>query len=212
MLTELLQLIRQVLPEERALVALDGFDGAGKSRVSAELTGLSMSLRGRPIHPVTIDGFLNPMAIRRGAGDGPEGFYRSSYDYDAFRELVVDRFRAGRPIIGASWDGDADEPVPYEEIPIDDKDAIIVADGIFLQRPELAGIWDASVWLRVPLSVSVPRGNQRYPGPHDPDPEAPSNHRYVGGQRLYLAEADPEARATWILDNTDLDRPYLVER
>jgi hypothetical protein len=36
------------------------------------------------------------------------------------------------------------------------------------------------------------------------------NTRYVGGQRLYLAEVDPASRATWVLDNTQLDAPVLT--
>lgn len=66
------------------------------------------------------------------------------------------------------------------------------------------------MWVEVPFAVSVPRGNARFPGDHDADPEAASNHRYVGGQRLYLAEADPASRATWVLDNTDLADPRLL--
>lgn len=61
----------------------------------------------------------------------------------------------------------------------------------------------------MPYEVSVPRGNARFGAGHDPDPEASSNARYVGGQRLYLAEADPRGQATWVFDNTDLDRPAL---
>ncbi len=41
-------------------------------------------------------------------------------------------------------------------------------------------------------------------------PEAVSNRRYVGGQRLYLEQARPHERSTWVLDNTDLDRPRLT--
>lgn len=88
-------------------------------------------------------------------------------------------------------------------------DAVVVVDGIFLHRPELVGLWDGSVWLDVPFAVSVPQGNARFPG-LDPDPDAAANLRYVGGQRLYLAEADPAAAATWILDNTDLEHPVLT--
>ena len=56
----------------------------------------------------------------------------------------------------------------------------------------------------------MPRGNARFPGRHDTDPESPANARYVGGQRPYLAEADPRALATWVLDNTDLETPVLT--
>ncbi|GAA1858641.1 hypothetical protein GCM10009796_21330 [Microbacterium koreense] len=64
----------------------------------------------------------------------------------------------------------------------------------------------------MPFTVSVPRGNTRFTGLHDPDPEAPSNHRYVHGQRLYLQESDPRSRANWLFDNTDLAHPRLHTR
>ena len=70
-------------------------------------------------------------------------------------------------------------------------------------------VWDATVWVDVPFAVSVPRGNARYPGSDD-DPEAAINGRYVEGQRLYLAEAGPRERASWVFDNTDLYRPRVV--
>ena len=91
-------------------------------------------------------------------------------------------------------------------------DALLVVDGIFLHRPELADLWDASVWVDVPFEVSVPRGNARFGevGAEQADPASEVNARYVGGQRLYLAEVDPAARATWWLDNTDLAAPVLT--
>ena len=66
----------------------------------------------------------------------------------------------------------------------------------------------------MPFEVSVPRGNARF-GELDAeqaDPASEVNARYVGGQRLYLAEVDPAARATWLLDNTDLAAPVLTSR
>lgn len=47
-----------------------------------------------------------------------------------------------------------------------------------------------------------------FPGAAPPR-EAPSNHRYVQGQRIYLGEVDPCSRADWILDNSVLGRPRL---
>jgi uridine kinase len=41
------------------------------------------------------------------------------------------------------------------------------------------------------------------------DPEHPDNHRYVRGQQLYFARADPESRAHVVLDNADPARPTL---
>jgi len=55
------------------------------------------------------------------------------------------------------------------------------------------------------------RGNARFGavGEQEADPASAANTRYVGGQRLYLAQVDPAARATWVLDNTDLAAPVL---
>ena len=204
----LLRSIREAPAWMRALIGIDGFDGAGKSYLAKELARLASATPGRPVVNVSIDGFHRPRSERRAAGAGAEGFYRGSYRYDVFREAVVERLRAGRPIVPRVWDVSADEPVHEGEVSIPD-DGIVLVDGIFLHRPELVEVWDASLWLDVPLAVSVPRACARLATPHDPDPEAAENSRYVGGQRLYVAEANPATRATWILDNTDLQHPWL---
>ncbi|WP_344200962.1 uridine kinase [Aeromicrobium alkaliterrae] len=189
-------------------MAIDGFDGAGKTCLSHELNRAA-GRDHRPMVSVSIDGFHHAKAERVAAGTGPDGFYRGSYRYDEFRRCVVEPVRSGQPITPAVWDVARDEPLDAPPVTVP-SDAIVVVDGIFLQRPELADVWDATVWVDVPFSVSIPRGNARFPGPTDDDPDADVNHRYVGGQRLYLAEAAPREQSTWIFDNTVLDRPRLV--
>ncbi|WP_247355948.1 hypothetical protein [Bradyrhizobium sp. 160] len=72
--------------------------------------------------------------------------------------------------------------------------SILLIDGIFLHRPELLTYWDASVFLRTDFSVSASRCASR--DGSSPDPAAPSNRRFVEGQRLYLRNCQPEAKAT----------------
>ncbi len=207
-LTALLTNLQGVRPGDRALVALDGFDGVGKTYLARELVELSANVC-RPLISLSIDGFHRPKAERIAAGHGADGFYRGSYRYDEFRTCVVDAVRAGRPITPAIWDVAHDAPVTPVLVDVP-QDAIVLVDGIFLQRPELADVWDATVWVDAPFEVTVPRGNARFPGDPDTDPEAPVNQRYVGGQRLYLAEADPRSRSTWVFDNADLACPVLT--
>ncbi|UQN14751.1 nucleoside/nucleotide kinase family protein [Gulosibacter sp. ACHW.36C] len=203
--------LQRVRPDSRALIALDGFDGAGKSHLSSEIAECARSTGGRPLVRVSIDGFHHPRSVRRAGGNGPEGFYRASYRYPDFRRCVVEPLRSGAPITSAIWDVARDEPVVAAPVTVPPH-AIVLVDGIFLHRPELIDVWDATVWLEVPFAVSVPRGNARFADEHDADPEAPSNHRYVQGQRLYLQEAQPSAHADWVFDNTDLTRPQLRAR
>jgi uridine kinase len=193
-------------------VAVDGFDGAGKTVLADQLAEVIGAVDGaRDVLRVSIDGFHRPRVERIARGRGPESFYEDSYDYVAFRRAVLDPFGRGEPVTPAVNDVEADRPVHPEPVGVG-ADTVLLVDGIFLQRPELVDVWDAAVWVDVPFAVSVPRGNARFGDGHDADPEAPENRRYVGGQRLYLEAADPRGRATWVLDNTDLDRPVLHTR
>jgi uridine kinase len=84
---------------------------------------------------------------------------------------------------------------------------ILLFDGIFLHRPELRAYWDYSIFLVVRFAISIPRGAQRGDGVSDI--EDPYNHRYIRGQELYLL-TEPARRATVVVNNEDLGRPYFV--
>lgn len=203
---ELAGRILALRPGERVAVAVDGFDGAGKTVLADQLAEVLAA--GRDVLRVSIDGFHRSEAERKRRGRGADTFYEDSYDYGAFRRAVIEPFRRGLPVTPAVHDVEQDRAVHPQPVAVG-PDTLLLVDGIFLQRPELDGVWDAAVWVDVPFEVSVPRGNARFGGGQDPDPRAASNARYVGGQRRYLAEADPRGRATWVFDNADLERPVL---
>lgn len=190
-------------------VGIDGVDGAGKSVLGDELAG-ELERRGRDVVRVSIDGFHHPREHRYRRGrDDPEGFFRDSYDYDRFRALVLDAFEAGGSgvYVATTFDAESNRVVTVDPANAPPR-AILVVDGIFLHRPELAGAWDYSIWLDVPFEISLPRGAQR--GYGDPDPHSAANSRYVGGQRLYIAECNPAERATVVVDNSNLEAPRRV--
>jgi uridine kinase len=93
---------------------------------------------------------------------------------------------------------DAAVNAPVEEVPVD---AVVIVEGMFLHRDELADRWNWSVFLDVPLAETARRLAQR--DGSQPDPEQPTMRRYVEGQRIYLATCRPQERATVVLDNTD---------
>jgi len=194
-----------------ARIAVDGVDGVGKTTFAGALAGV-LRERGRPVVHVSADGFHQPRALRHRRGrDSPEGFWLDSYDYPALIENVLDPFGPGgsRSYRSASHDLDSDEllDLPWQQAPAD---AVLVLDGLFLHRDELAGRWDLSVFLTAPFEVTVARMAVR-DGSH-PDPGHPSVARYVRGQRLYFAACRPWERADLVIDNTDVDRPALGSR
>ena len=190
-------------------VAIDGVDGAGKTTFAAELEPFLES-SGREVIRASVDGFHHPKNVRYRLGRGsPEGFYRDSYNYEAFKKVLLEPLSPGGSgrYRTAVYNVDAETPVTTPEQRAE-SGAILLLDGMFLHRPELREYWDVSVWLDVPFEVSVPRGAQR--GSGSPDLHAPQNRRYVEGQKLYLQHADPRRHATLVIDNCELDAPVLV--
>lgn len=195
-----------------ALVAVDGFDGAGKTTFADEL-GASLRDLGRPVIRATVDCFHHPRDVRYWRGrQSPEGFYRDSYNYDLLRQYLLDPLRPGgtRRYRVAAFDYETDQPIAVAEATAPDR-AVLVFDGIFLHRPEVVAYWNYSIFLRVGFSTSIPRCAQRQPW-LSPEPGAQSNRRYVLGQRLYVRECEPEKLATIVIDNEDLEAPYVVGR
>ena len=191
-------------------VAVDGVDGAGKTTFADELAEV-LGVSGREVIRASVDGFHHPKEVRYRLGQGsPEGFYRDSYDYGAFRNVLLDPLSPGGSgrYRTAVHDVEAEKPVEVPERQAE-PGAVLLLDGVFLHRPELRGYWDVSVWLGVAFSVSVPRMAAR--DGSSPDPYAPKHRRYVEGQKLYLLEATPQRYATLVIDNNDLDAPFIAE-
>jgi uridine kinase len=198
------------LPADRVRrVAIDGVDGAGKTHFATEL-GEELTGRGATVITASVDGFLNPPRTRHRRGrDSEEGFYRDSFDYGRMCRLLLDPLspRGTGEYVRAVYDVRREREVRVlPELAPDD--AILLVDGIFTHRDELIRYWDYSVWLEVPFDVAIPRGAGR--GYGDPNPGSPKNRRYIGGQRLYMAECHPDRRATVVIDNSDLHNPTLV--
>lgn len=213
---EVLEQVADLLPDARRLgrpvrVAVDGVDGAGKTTFADELAAV-LRARGRPVLRASVDGFHHPAAVRyrRGRHD-PHGFFLDSYDLAAFRSVLLDPLAPGhagpRRVRTAVHDHTTgtDPGLPWVEVA---DDTVALVDGIFLQRDELADVWDVAVWLAVPFGVTYARMAVRDGCPADP--ADPANARYREGQRLYLGACSPAERADVVVDNADLTAPRVV--
>lgn len=190
-----------------ALVAVDGVDGAGKTVLADELAAV-LGRRGDRVVRTGIDGFHRPRAERYARGrSSPEGYFHDSFDLDAFRRCVVAPVRAGAgQVRTAAFDHRVDAPVEGRRVDV--AGAVVLVDGVFLQRDELRGVWDLVVFLRAAFEATYARMSVRDGSP--PDPQHPDNRRYLEGQRLYLRGCRPEERADIVLDVTDVRAPVVV--
>jgi uridine kinase len=192
-------------------IGIDGVDGVGKTTFADGL-GAAVAALGRPVLRASADDVLNPRARRYRLGrDSPEGFFRDTYDLAALRRCLLAPLAPGGCGLHrrAVFDPAADAPLPeaWEQAP---PGAALILDGMFLHRPELRDLWDLSLLLVAPFAVTVPRGASRGPGYGAPDPAAPTNRRYVEGQRRYFAACDPAARAAVVVEHSDLAAPRIL--
>jgi uridine kinase len=186
----------------KAVVAIDGVDGAGKSRFADALAD-AIRRAGHEVFVASIDGFHRPRAERYAQGpDSAAGFYEDSYDYDALDSKLVTPFRAGEPFATEVFDHQTDSVVESRQS-ASSPHSILIVEGIFLHRPELRGQWNYSIW----LEVSDAERERRLV---DRDGDRSIAARYTEGQAMYLRRANPRAAATAIYDNADVDHPRRV--
>lgn len=206
---ELRDEVRQHYRAGRIILGVDGIDGAGKT-VFADGLAEVFAEDGAAVFRASMDGFHRPREERYARGrTSPEGYYRDSFDYATFRRVLVDPFRtagsAGFQL--SAFDLARDVPVESDWVTAP-RDAVLIVDGVFLNRPELRGLWNWSAWLEVSPRVAYARLAMR--DGSDPDPDAPSHARYRGGQELYLRDANPRAAASAIVENSDLEAPVRI--
>jgi uridine kinase len=190
-------------PGRPVLVAVDGVDGSGKTTFATDLA-LAFEHSGRSVVVVHLDDFHQSRELRHRQGwDSPIGYVEDTTDLAAFRRCVLDPldpFEAAGPraITPKAFDHRTDLAVTTPPVAVP-ADGVVIIEGLFLHRDELVDRWDVSVFLDVPLALSVGRMALR-DGSH-PDPDHPSVRRYVEGQRLYQARCAPHTRATFVVDN-----------
>ena len=194
-------------------VAVDGPDAAGKTTLAQELVA-PLQARGRPVIRASIDGFHNPAGVRHRRGrTSPEGYYYDSFNYGALAESLLAPLGPGgsRRYVSEVFDYQADACVraPAREAEVN---AVLLFDGVFLLRPELAAHWDFTIFVDAAFEITLARAERRDAAMFGGVEEVRGlyRRRYIPGQKLYLAEARPKERAEVIVDNNDPLHPSVA--
>lgn len=217
LLDELADLIVAVERPHPIRVAIDGVDAAGKTTLADELVPC-VEARGRPVIRAGVDSFHHPHAHRYRRGpDSPEGYFYDSFDYAAVKSSMLEPLGPGGDLYYqvAHFDYRTDAPVvsPRQRAA---PDSILLFDGIFLMRPELAGCWDFRIFVNVTFETSLQRnlGRDVVEGDEVAREQYARRYaqRYRPGQTLYLASCRPTEQADAVVDNNDLRDPTLKMR
>ncbi len=202
---DLLDELVRAMPRARArrlVVGIDGRDGVGKTCLADELV-VPLQARGEQVWRASLDGFHHLRVHRYQLGaDSGKGYWRHAFDVDAIRRELLDPWRSG----AGQWrtaihDVRTDAPLHLPARPVPAAGVLLV-DGVFLARPELAGQWDVLILLDAPLEVSQRRAANR--------DGSPAAQKYAEAHALYRATCDPVRRADVVVDATSLHDPAIV--
>ena len=201
--------IASLTAQDPIRVAIDGVDGVGKTVFADELAA-NLIARRRAVIRASVDGFHNPRSVRYQRGrNSPEGYFEDSFNYSALKHELLDPLGHGGSLryLRAVFDyrTDCEITMPLQKAA---KDSILIFDGVFLHRSELASYWGMSIFLDAPFEVTIARATAR--DSSSTDVNAPENHRYVKGQQIYLQTCEPKLSATFVIDNEVLVAPKIV--
>lgn len=203
-LARLAALVDATAPGRRALVAVDGVDGSGKTTLADALA--STVAPQREVVRASVDSFHRPRdeRYRRGRRSA-EGCYQDTFDHDLLRDRLLVPFRDGGSCITGTYDHRRGCRLCPTAVHPGDA-AVLILDGVFLQRAELAVGWDLVVHLQVSDEEVLRRAAAR-----DGEGSLPLyRQRYLPAQRLYEAECSPAEQADVLLDNTDPLVPIVL--
>lgn len=202
-------------------VAVDGRSASGKSTLGDELA-TRIELGGRSVVRASIDDFYCPWVHKLSRGRlSAEAFYSGAYDYPALRSLLLEPLGPnGSRHYRTRWHDGWNEQEIVDPQRIAPDDSILIVDGVFLQRPELNGLWDVRIFVDIDAEQSLERGVERDLTLDEPLVRAVRREqrlqvyreRYLPAEEMYLREANPMALADIVVDNRDLKTPQLIVR
>jgi phosphoglycolate phosphatase len=185
------------------IIGINGIDGAGKTTF---VNGLESYLKNRnlPTQVIQLDDFHNLQSIRYAGKDQPDNYYHRSFNIDLIIVKLLEplRKKQGLSLKLKTLDWQTDRYDNERKYNIN-QNTIVIFEGVFLFRKELAPYIDLKVFLDISLKESKRRATIR-----DPKADVKKyNTKYLPAQAKYLKEYPPSKVADIIIDNTNWENP-----
>jgi len=176
----------------RVIVAIDAEDVAAADAFGADLVEL-LKKRGHSAFGARMNDFVSPRDRREAWGpDSAEVRYRNTYDMSVLRRVLIDPFRMGGStgFVAAAYDRAREQQIQAKWLTAPE-DSVLVISGEFLQRPELSGLVNFTVWL-------------------ESAPAATADPLAVAARKLYAKDVKMRDSANAIIDDKDPENPVRV--
>jgi len=183
------------------VVAIDGPSGAGKSTIAAAIAAAT--------HGVVVPGddfFAAEITAQEWDARDASERARDGIDWRRLRRDALEPLRAGRVAEWHSFDFAAGERADgtyamSTEVTRRDPAQVIILDGAYSSRPELADLVDLSILIDVPVSVR----HERQAAREDPTFLAAWHVRWDAAEAFYFSRVRPAASFDFVVDGMTHD-------
>ncbi|HIY67115.1 MAG TPA: hypothetical protein H9830_12670 [Candidatus Agrococcus pullicola] len=207
--TEIAQRFLARNPRGRRMLAVDGRNGVGKSRLAEELR-VAFARAEVTSFAASMGDFLNVRRVRERQGPASaRGYYDDTYNLSELKRALLEPFMMGgsTSFVLKSYDAETESYVE-PDWESSGQNAVLIVEGEFLARPALRDLWHGFLLVEAADDVRGPRLQAR-DGAHPLISH--SSHGLAQQAHAYYEEAAaPFDRADMLLDNSDWQRPILV--
>ena len=192
------------------VIGITGIDASGKTRFAQAFASF-LEACGNPVQVVSLDDFHKPRRARF-SDDPVDSYYNNAFNLVALIKSVLSPLRECGELSAdiTLLDLHTDDYSVRKHFAINRK-TIVLLEGVFLFRRELAPFLDLKVFLSVSFEESLRRAAARDVHLFGPQILKRYHERYHPAQRRYLAEYPPDRTSDFIVDNTDWDYPVFLK-
>lgn len=194
------------------VVGVTGMDTSGKSEMTT-LLAEELSRLGLPVQIIRLDDFHRPRADRyRPDLPEPVKYFEHSFDYERLINEVLRPIRAEGCLDTSLLCLDLIEDTwTIERRYLVNDDTVVLLEGVFLFRPDIAHFVDLIIYLQVDESTVMERAIKRDVPIHGDEIMKKYHSKYLPAQRAYLEEYPEEINADVIINNNDWENPTVIK-
>jgi len=187
------------------IIGVNGIDCSGKT---AFANGLNTFLRNNGVSTqmIYMDDFHNPKEMRYAGNNQAENYFNNSFNINLMIEKLLKPARASGKVTAklTLLDLETDKADVVKQYAITPA-TIVIIEGVFLFRKEIAPYLDYKVYLDISFEESKQRAVIR-------DPAAVASkydEKYLPAQQKYIREYSPASMADMVINNTDWRHPTI---
>ncbi|MCX6769565.1 MAG: HAD hydrolase-like protein [Candidatus Micrarchaeota archaeon] len=191
------------------VVGITGIDTSGKTMFAEAFANFLKSRKCR-VQAISVDDFHNQREIRYSGKNQADNYYNKSFDYATIAEKLLIPVHRKRSFIAKltllNLHTDRYETKKSYAF---DGNTIVVFEGVFLFRKELAPYIDYRVFLEIPPGESKRRAKARDVPIYGKEVLRKYDAKYLPAQKRYLRQFPPSRMADIVIDNCNFERPKI---